>query len=246
VKVYTLGRFGLQADDHPVEFGRKVQRRPLSLLKALIAFGGRDVSEARIAELLWPDADGDMAHQSFTAALGRLRKLLKKEEALMLKEKQLSISNRQCWVDVWAFERLIDQACRAKKERKGPEAIRLFEKAVSLYRGPFLPVEETVWAVSLREKLRSDFLGAVAHLGRSHEEGGRWEEAASCYRNGLEVEDVAEELYRRLMVCHIKLGQEVEALSIYRRCRKVLSSVLGVIPSSETRAIAPSLGRSPA
>ncbi|HEX9157589.1 MAG TPA: hypothetical protein VF827_06180, partial [Syntrophales bacterium] len=105
VKVNTLGRFGLLADDCPVEFGRKVQRRPLSLLKALIALGGRDVPEERLTELLWPDADGDMAHQSFTAALGRLRKLLKKEEALALKEGHLSLSNRNCWVDVWAFER---------------------------------------------------------------------------------------------------------------------------------------------
>jgi len=246
VKVYTLGRFGLLADDRPVEFGRKVQRRPLSLLKALVALGGRGVSEARISELLWPDADGDMSHQSFTAALGRLRKLLKKEEALVLKEGLLSLSNRHCWVDAWAFERSLGQAWRTRKEGKRTEANRLFEKALSLYRGPFLPLEEAAWAVVLREKLRSGFLEAVAHLGRSHEEGGGWEDAASCYRNGLEVEEVAEELYRRLMVCHIKLGQEAEALSIYRRCRKTLSSVLGVSPSSETRAIAASLGSSPA
>jgi DNA-binding SARP family transcriptional activator len=244
VKVHTLGRFGLLADDQPVEFGRKVQRRPLSLLKALIALGGRDVSEARLTELLWPEADGDMAHQSFTAALARLRKLLKKEEALTLKEGQLSLSNRYCWVDVWAFERFLGQAWKARKEGKETEANRLFGKALSLYRGPFLPSEETALTVALREKLRSGFLGAVAHLGRCHEEEGRWEEAASCYRRGLEAEEVAEVLYRRLMVCHIKLGQEVEALSVYRRCRNTLSSILGVNPSSETRAVVASLGRS--
>jgi two-component SAPR family response regulator len=92
--------------------------------------------------------------------------------------------------------------------------------------------------------LRSGFLGAVAHLGRCYEEQGKWDEAASCYGKGLEADEVAEELYRRLMVCHIKLGQESEALSIYRRCRKTLSSVLGVSPSGETRAVVASLGRS--
>jgi hypothetical protein len=132
VKVYTLGRFGLLADDRPVEFGRKVQRRPLSLLKVLVALGGRGISEARIAEFLWPDADGDLAHQSFTAALGRLRKLLKKEEAVALKDGQLSLSNRHCWVDVWAFERFLGQAWKARKEGKGTEADRLFGKAMSL------------------------------------------------------------------------------------------------------------------
>ncbi|MBF8259886.1 MAG: malT, partial [Actinobacteria bacterium] len=246
VKVYTLGRFELHGDDRSIEFGRKVQQKPLSLIKALVAIGGKGVSEGRFAELLWPDADGDMAHHSFTSALSRLRKLLGKDEALELKEGRLSLSNRHCWVDVWAFERFLGQAEKARKEGKEKEAIRFFEKALSLYRGPFLPFEEMTWAVPLREKLRSGFLGAVAHLGRHHEKVGRWEEAVSCYRKGLEMDDVAEELYRSLMVCHIRLGQETEALSVYRRCRKTLSSVLGMNPSAETRSIAASIGRSPA
>jgi DNA-binding SARP family transcriptional activator len=245
VKIHTLGRFGLLVDDRPVEFGRKVQQRPLSLLKALIALGGRDVSEARLAELLWPEADGDLAHHSFEVALSRLRKLLGKEEALVLKEGRLSLSNRQCWVDVWAFERFLGQAEKARKEGEGTVAIRLFEKVLSLYRGPFLQSEEMTWAESPREKMRSGFLRAVARLGQCHEDREHWEEAASCYRKGLEADDLAEELYRRLMVCHIRQGREAEALSVYRRCRKTLSSVLGVNPSAETRAIAASLGRSP-
>ena len=245
VKIHTLGRFGLLVDDRPVEFGRKVQQRPLSLLKALIALGGRDVSEARLAELLWPEADGDLAHHSFEVALSRLRKLLGKEDALVLKEGRLSLSNRQCWVDVWAFERFLGQAEKARKEGEGTVAIRLFEKVLSLYRGPFLQSEEMTWAESPREKMRSGFLRAVARLGQCHEDREHWEEAASCYRKGLEADDLAEELYRRLMVCHIRQGREAEALSVYRRCRKTLSSVLGVNPSAETRAIAASLGRSP-
>jgi DNA-binding SARP family transcriptional activator len=233
-------------DDRAVEFGRKVQQRPLSLLKALIALGGRDVPEARLAELLWPEADGDLAHHSFTVALSRLRKLLGKEEALVLKEGRLSLSNRHCWVDVWAFERFLGQAEKARKEGKGTEAVRNFEKALSLYRGAFLQFEELSWAVSLREKLRGGFLGAVTHLGRCYEGEGQWEEAVSCYGKGLAADDLAEELYRRLMVCHLRQGQEAKALSVYRRCRKTLSSVLGVDPSAETQAIAASLGRSTA
>jgi two-component SAPR family response regulator len=99
------------------------------------------------------------------------------------------------------------------------------------------------WAESPREKMRSALLRAVAHLGQCYEDRERWEEAASCYRKGLEVDELAEAMYRRLMVCHIRRGQEAEALSVYRRCRKTLSSVLGVDPSAETRSIAESLGR---
>jgi len=243
VKVYTLGRFGLLVDDRPVQFGRKVQQKPLALLKALVALGGREVPEAKLTEFLWPEADGDLAHHSFEVALSRLRKLLGKEDALVLQEGRLSLSNRQCWVDVWAFERFLGQAEKARKEGKGTEAIRLFEKALFLYRGAFLQSEEMTCAASPREKLRSGFLRAVAHLGQCYEHGERWEEAVSCYGKGIEADDLAEELYRRLMVCHIRQGREAAALSVYRRCRKTLSSVLGVNPSAETRKLAESLGR---
>jgi two-component SAPR family response regulator len=145
-------------------------------------------------------------------------------------------------VDVWAFERFLGQAEKARMEGKGTEAIRHFEKTLSLYRGHFLLFEEPPWAVSLREKLRGGFSDAVTHLGRCYEEAGRWEEAVACFGKGLEADDLAEELYRRLMVCHIKQGQGAKALSVYRRCRRTLSSVLGVDPSAETRAIAASLG----
>jgi DNA-binding SARP family transcriptional activator len=245
VKVYTLGRFGLLVEDRAVEFSRKVQQKPLALLKALVALGGREVPQVRLAELLWPEADGDLAHHSFEVALSRLRKLLGTDEALTLKEGRLSLSNRHCWVDVWAFARSLGQAEKARKEGKKTEAIRLFEKALSLYRGPFLRSEEMACAASPREKLRGGFLRAVAHLGQCYEERERWEEAVSCYGKGLEADDLAEELYRRLMVCHLRQGREAEALSVYRRCRKTLSSALGMDPSAETRAIAAALGRPP-
>jgi two-component SAPR family response regulator len=172
-----------------------------------------------------------------------LRKLLGKEEALVLKEGRLSLSNYHCWIDVWAVERSLGQAEKARKEGKQSEMICLFEKALSLYRGFFLPSEETTWSESPREKLRSKFLQSIATLGHRLEDREQWEEAVSWYRKGLEVDELAEELYRRLMVCHIRQGREAEALYVYKRCRKTLSSVLGVDPSTETRRLAESLGR---
>jgi two-component SAPR family response regulator len=246
VKIYTLGKFELLVGDQPVVYGRKVQQKPLSLLKALIALGGREISEGHLSEVLWPETDGDMAYQSLNVALHRLRKLLGEEEALMLREGRLSLSKRHCWVDVWAFASFLGQAEKTRREGKGAEAARIFEKAVSLYGGAFLPFEEMSCATGPREKVRSGYVAAVTRLGQFYEQEMQWEDAVSLYGKGLEVDDLAEEFYRRLMVCHIRLGQESEALSVYRRCRRIMSSILGVAPSAETQAIASSLGYTPA
>jgi DNA-binding SARP family transcriptional activator len=163
----------------------------------------------------------------------------------VLKEGQLSLSNQWCWVDTWVFERCLGQAEKEKKEGNQDEAVRQYEKALVLYRGPFLHSDDAPWTLSTRERLRARFLRVVAYLGQAYEDAGRREDAISCYGKGLAADELAEDLYRRLMVCHMRQGRAAEALSVYRRCRRTLLSVLGVGPSPETQALATSLGPSP-
>ena len=72
----SLGRFEIRLYGKPIEFGRKVPRKILALLKALIALGGTAVSESALIDALWPDEEGDAAHGAYTMAIIRLRKLL--------------------------------------------------------------------------------------------------------------------------------------------------------------------------
>ena len=61
--------------------------------------------------------------------------------------------------------------------------------------------------------------------------------AATLFSRALELDNVAEALYRRLMTCYLELGEPTEALNSYRRCRDMLSIVLGVKPAPETEAV---------
>ncbi len=110
VRVRTFGRFELAKDGKPVQFSGKIQRKPLDLLKVLIAFGGRDVREERIIDALWPEAPGDLAHKSFEMALQRLRRLIGSDKVLRLQDGLLTLDDRICWVDTWAFERMFERS----------------------------------------------------------------------------------------------------------------------------------------
>jgi hypothetical protein len=59
VRVHTLGQFQVFREDTPIRFAGKAQKRPLEVLRVLIALGGRAVPETRVTDLVWPDADGD-------------------------------------------------------------------------------------------------------------------------------------------------------------------------------------------
>ncbi len=96
LRIITLGRFEVLKDGKRAGTGRKVQHRPLMLLKALIAFGGSEVPEEKITDLLWPDSDGDAAHSAFSTTLQRLRSLAGSEKALLLQERRLSLDPRFC------------------------------------------------------------------------------------------------------------------------------------------------------
>jgi len=98
VSIFTLGRFSLLLNGQPAEFGRKAPQRPLELLKAIVALGGREVSTTNLMSALWPDADGDVAQRSFDTTLHRLRKILGDHRVLALKEGKLSLDGNYCWV----------------------------------------------------------------------------------------------------------------------------------------------------
>ena len=72
VRVYTFGRFGIVKNGELIKFPRRAQQKPVEFLKTLIAFGGRDVSEAQLVDVLWPETDGDSAHRAFDTTLHRL------------------------------------------------------------------------------------------------------------------------------------------------------------------------------
>ncbi|MDH3319257.1 MAG: hypothetical protein OEO84_06150 [Betaproteobacteria bacterium] len=176
--VCTLGGFRLLRHGEALAAaGGKAQRRPLELLKVLIALGGERVAEELITDAMWPRIDGDSAHRSFTSTLHRLRKLLGEDRAVQLHEGKLTLDARYFWVDTRAFERLLaetDAALKPAGAALTPEqAERLGARLLELYRGPFLAGEaEESWCLQPRERLRARYARALAALGRYWEAAG--------------------------------------------------------------------------
>lgn len=153
VEVRTLGGFDVLRDREPA----KISGGPARLLQALIAAGSREVRHERIADDLWPDADGDAARRSLDTTLHRLRRSLGRD-AVALDKGLIGIAAQCCAVDAYAFERAASQlAAKPSPHGVGP--------LVTLYRGPFLPHIDEPWAAAYRSKLAlalSRALSAVA------------------------------------------------------------------------------------
>lgn len=236
VRVYTLGRFAVVCNGSAVKFSGKTQKKPLELLKLLIALGGRDVPVAQIIDALWPDAEGDAAAQALRVAVHRLRKLLGDERVVQVQDDGLSLDAHFCWVDTWAFERLLPRV--RPDSRLVPEHVDDCRRGLALYKGTFLGGRSpSVWAVPLGERLRLKFLRYTFALGEYHETQLRYDDAAECYQRGLDVDDMVEEFYRRAIVCYQRLQRPAEARAVYERCRTMFKVAAGMEPSAALRRL---------
>ena len=238
VKVIALGTFEVYRDGERLEFSGKVPKKPLMLLKALIAFGGRNVPEERLMDALWPDEEADAARKSLDITVLRLRRLLGIQEAVLVSDELISLNTQMCWTDVWAFEHRTAQAEAADGEAGLSAAVA----ALALYRGNFLPAEvEEPWTVKARERLRAKFVRLVESVAQTDEAAGHWEKAMAHYLKGIEADDLVEAFHLGLMRCYRALGRPAEAMTAYRRLRQTLSVVLGIAPSPAAEALAQQL-----
>lgn len=229
VRIRALGRFAVLKDDQVLTFG-KARKKPLELLRTLVVLGGREISVSRLAQLLWPEADGDLARRSMETTLHRLRRLVG-DECILRHENQLSLNPQYCWLDVHAFEALAE-----RQDDSMPAVIRA-RRLLELYQGPFLGDEDTAAGMVPRERLRSKFIRAMVDVGAQLEGEGSHELAASYYEKAIDIEALAEDLYRHLMQCYYRLHRPAQALAVYRRCRTALRCTLSIDPSDATESL---------
>ena len=235
--VYTLGQFRIEVDGEPLRFGQKAQRKPLDLLKLLIALGGNSIPLEKLTDSLWPDSDGDQVHGAFSTALHRLRKLIG-HEAVLLANSRLTLNPKSCWVDCLAFNESLVLAARAATEGAGESACDHTEVALRLYGGPFLDGEfDLPEVLAAREKMHGIFLRNIGQLGVFFGQSGQLPKAIVLFQRGLEIDELAEEIYQKLMLVYQQLGRYAEGVSVYQKLQKVLKVSVGIEPSQETEAI---------
>ena len=245
VKIHTLGNFRVILNGKPLEFSGKVQQKPLALLKAIISLGGRDVPQERLIDALWPDAEGDNANKALEVNIYRLRNMMGIEGSIKVKAGQLSIDPDFCWTDVHALDQVYENSVMkimnngtGKASSMSAADARLAERVIDLYSGPFLQEDDDKdWTLQMRERVRKRVLTIISALAGSFESAGEYEQAAPLWSRGIEIDNLSEEFYQRLMACHAFLGRKAEVVRTYRKCCDALSAGLDIEPSEQTTAL---------
>ncbi|MDH3976378.1 MAG: hypothetical protein OEV42_19095 [Deltaproteobacteria bacterium] len=236
IKVYTLGSFRIEVDGRPLKEGRKSHHRLIDILKALICLGGSNVPAYCLADIFWPEKDGDAAQSALDMGIHRLRKLLNYSEAIEVKHGELSINSKVCWVDALAFLELAKH--NNDKEKNTTQSAEDMENLLSLYGGKLLPaLDGSEWTMAMRENLQSSYLKILANLGDLREASKEWGSALDCYSQGVKVNPLSEEHVRGLMRTFTALGRPVDAILAYQKFEKELKNNIAIVPSPATKAL---------
>ena len=94
------------------------------MVKALVAFGGKEVGEEQIIDVLWPEADGDAAHRLFEITLYRLRQLIGFPEVVQLRDGRFTLNPKYCWVGRMGLRSVYRSRFEPSGERSGGPARR--------------------------------------------------------------------------------------------------------------------------
>lgn len=145
------------------------------------------------------------------------------------------VGDVEIWYDVAEFESLVERARLLPAGDWRTED--LWQRAVDLYQGDFLVDVARSWCVARRESLRDAYIEALMGLARGCEARRNPDRAVDWYRQALAVDELREDVHRRLIRCFEATGRRSDALGQYARCRDVLRDELGVEPEEETQAL---------
>lgn len=134
------------------------------------------------------------------------------------------------YYDVAEFTKLIEQAMAAE----GKAQIDLWQKAVALYRAPFLHRLDMDWTKARRKELQQQHAQALIGLGRNSQAKGDINKALSYYNRALSETPEREDIHRQVMELYHQQGKVEEAVAQYQKLEKALRETLGILPSPET------------
>ena len=231
-ELHTFGPVGLRSRDVGDSTALLVQPKRLALLIYLaLAPRRRYRRRDQVIALFWPELDAEHARGSLSQALRYLRRSLDEAVLISQGEEEIGVDGRMLWCDATEFSR----AC----------AVQECERALELYKGPFL--EEffggdaspgyQVWVDAERARLRDQASLAALWLSQRAERENDLPGALRWARRAAELAPEDEAVVAWLIGLQDRNGDRAGALRTYEALRQRLRDEFQVAPCHETRAL---------
>jgi DNA-binding SARP family transcriptional activator/predicted ATPase len=227
LRLSLLGTPVIEVDGQPLV----VDTRKAVAILGFLAITGHPQSRAVVADLLWPELDGERAGAALRRTLSALRAGLGPDR-LQSDRGLVALALDDAWFDV----------AQARRVAAQPGAgIADLRTACELHRGDLLDgfaLRDSVrfddWLRDWQDELRRERAQLLDRLTDALAQAGRIDEAVARARERLALDELHEPTHRRLIELYASAGRRGDALAQYRDCVRTLDRELGVSPLAAT------------
>ncbi|MCX7774322.1 MAG: winged helix-turn-helix domain-containing protein, partial [Clostridia bacterium] len=221
LQVNMLGGFHILVNGKPLFSQAERSRQVMNLLAYLLLNRRSLASQQKLIEVLWPDDNSGDPTNALKNLVYRLRKALSRNDALSQFECVLLQNGHYIWnnkipcrIDTELMEDYWKQACNLALGI--PERIDLCSRALSLYKGRFLPdIEHGSWTVSLSSYYQNIYMSCVREAIRLLSLEQRFDEIFAICQTAIALEPYEELLHENLIKALIQMGKRQKALQHY-------------------------------
>jgi len=243
LRIYLTGEVQVERDGRLLRESKLGGPQGRFVLAYLVSERRRAVTQAELAEALWPGSLPPSWAVALSAIISRLRSSL---ATLGLVRSHIIGNAFGCyqfsapadtWVDVESALAGVDAAeglvaAGNPQAAYGPSLI-----ATTILRRPFLPGDDSPWTEARRAALAAALVRALDSRVEALAANGEVELALTHAKEAVRMEPYRESGHRRLMRMQVKNGDRGEAIRAYLECKRLLEAELGVGPSEETESL---------
>lgn len=234
IEVAMLGEFSITVNGVQLTNLKGRTKRVWMLIEYLIANRHKDISLDELVDVLWEEDECGDPLNALKNLIYRARSILREiahtgnAEFIKFERNTYAWNNEfDCVID---SEQLVEYRRRAvDRTRPDEERIELFEKAIALYKGEFLPKSSySSWVISTAayySTLYSECVMKVCSLLIDHQ---RFDEVIQICESALTYTPLEEPVHKMLLYAFISTGQRNRALDHYNHVIDLFYRELGV------------------
>ena len=191
----------------------------------------RPSTREEIGLALWPDSSSQQLRQKFHTTIHRMRDAVG-ANAIVFEDELYKVNPCvDLWCDVFEFKAAIKQARLSSPLLVHTEV--LWQRAVDLYQGDFLPAFDVDWVVAYREAITQQYVEALVGLAQCVRQRGDLQRAIDLLKRALEVDPLQDELHCLLLRDYHTLGQHSMIVRHMQSLTRIFWDELRSSPSPE-------------
>ncbi|MDW7740408.1 MAG: BTAD domain-containing putative transcriptional regulator [Bacillota bacterium] len=243
--IYTLGKFIIRQGDLVISASSHRSKRMWELFKFILSNRNKTFFPEAILESIWPEREYRDPSTVMRAQMFRLRKSLNmgnhgeslSDNLVFAQGCYRWEDNIPCWIDTDIFEELVSKA-HSLIDKTPDEAISLYQSAINLYKGEYLPETSfSEWVIAPRTYYHNLFLNAVFELADLLKERRAFGEIIKLCEHAAALDYYEDKIHIRLIEALLAEGMTTRARSHYNEVTSAYYQEMGVKPSDSMKSL---------